>query len=137
MREALGQVATLQQRVGELEAVHRQTTSAALESERTCDVLESQIASLRHEVAVRERALTERQEAVTAVELALHGRIQALQQELARGRSAIQARESELDRMRGEFDSLRARATALECAAETEMGRAMRLKATAPNSNPP
>ena len=84
LREALGQVATLQQRVGELEAVHQQATIAALESERTRDVLESQIASLRHEVAVRERALTERQEAVTAVELALHGRIQALQQELDR-----------------------------------------------------
>ncbi len=102
LREALGQVATLQQRVGELEAVHQQATIAALESERTRDALESQMASLRHEVAVRERALTERQEAVTAVELALHGRIQALQQELDRGRSAIQARESELDQIRGE-----------------------------------
>ncbi len=121
LREALGQVATLQQRVGELEAVHQQATIAALESERTRDVLESQIASLRHEVAVRERALTERQEAVTAVEFALHGRIQALQQELARGRSAIQARESELDQLRGESDSRRVRVIALESAADIEM----------------
>jgi chromosome segregation ATPase len=76
---------------------------------------------LRHEVAVRERALTERQEAVTAVEFALHGRIQALQQELARGRSAVQVRESELDQLRGEADSRRVRVTALESAADIEM----------------
>ena len=48
---------------------------------------QSQIESLQHEVAVRERALTERQEAVSAVELALHGKIQVLQQDLARLRS--------------------------------------------------
>ena len=121
LREALGQVAALQQRVGELEATHQQATIGALESERTRAVLESEIASLRHEVTVRERALTERQEAVTAVELALHGRIQALQQELAGSRSAIEARESELDQLRGESDSRRARVTALESAADIEM----------------
>src|SRR5689334_10256233 len=48
---------------------------------------QSQIENLQYEVAVRERALTERQEAVSAVELALHGKIQVLQQDLARLRS--------------------------------------------------
>jgi len=45
---------------------------------------QSQIENLRYELAIRERALTERQEAVSAVELALHGKIQSLQGELAR-----------------------------------------------------
>ena len=47
----------------------------------------SQIENLQYELAIRERALTERQEAVSAVELALHGKIQSLQEELARLRS--------------------------------------------------
>jgi hypothetical protein len=45
---------------------------------------QSQIENLQYELAIRERALTERQEAVSAVELALHGKIQSLQGELAR-----------------------------------------------------
>ena len=48
---------------------------------------QSQIENLQYELAIRERALTERQEAVSAVELALHGKIQSLQGELARLRS--------------------------------------------------
>ena len=63
-------------------ALHRQI--AQLESVRATN--EEEIASLWHRVEVQERALTERQEAVTAVELALHGRIQSLQQDLARSR---------------------------------------------------
>ena len=50
---------------------------------------EEEIAALRHQVATQELALTGRQEAVTAVELALHGKIQSLQQDLARRDSAI------------------------------------------------
>ena len=48
---------------------------------------QSQIETLQYELAIRERALTERHEAVSAVELALHGKIQSLQQELAQLRS--------------------------------------------------
>ena len=120
LRDALAEITTLQGRIGPLEAVHQQATTAAAESEQAHAALESEIASLRHEVASRERALTERQQAVTAVELALHGKIQALQQELARSRSALAARESELDELRGESDSLHATVNALESAAHTE-----------------
>ena len=48
---------------------------------------QSQIENLQYGLAIRERALTERQEAVSAVELALHGKIQSLQGDLARLRS--------------------------------------------------
>ncbi len=65
---------------------------------------ESQIETLRYELAVKERALTERQEAVSAVELALHQQIQVLRQDLAR--------------LRAENASLMQKTTATE-----EMGR--------------
>jgi chromosome segregation ATPase len=51
---------------------------------------EEEIAALRHQVITQERALTGRHEAVTAVELALHGKIQSLQQDLAQRDSAIE-----------------------------------------------
>lgn len=56
---------------------------------------EEEIAALRHQVAIQERALTGRHEAVTAVELALHGKIQSLQQDLAQRDSAIEILNSE------------------------------------------
>lgn len=57
------------------------------ELNKTSSNYRRQIESLQYELAARERALTERQEAVSAVELALHGKIRSLQQELARLRS--------------------------------------------------
>ena len=51
---------------------------------------EEEIAALRHQVITQERALTGRHEAVTAVELALHSKIQSLQQDLAQRDSAIE-----------------------------------------------
>jgi chromosome segregation ATPase len=54
---------------------------AQLESNRLSN--EEKIAALSHQREVQERALTERQEAVTAVELALHGKIRTLREELA------------------------------------------------------
>jgi len=64
---------------------------------------QSQIENLRYELAIRERALTERQEAVSAVELALHGKIQSLQEELARLRSenvCLRERTTEAEELR-------------------------------------
>lgn len=81
----------------------------------------SEIAALRREVAVRERALTERQEAVSAGELALHGKIQVLQQELARGRSAMAARTAEVQDARAEAGRLREQLNELESAAAANL----------------
>jgi hypothetical protein len=64
---------------------------------------QSQIENLRYELAIRERALTERQEAVSGVELALHGKIQSLQEELARLRSenvCLRERTTEAEELR-------------------------------------
>ena len=61
------------------------TIEDELNNTRSC--YQSEIETLQYEVSVRERALTERQEAVSAVELALHGKIQGLREELARLRS--------------------------------------------------
>lgn len=69
-------------------ALHSQI--AQLESRRVTN--EEEIATLWHRAEVQERALSERQQAVTAVELALHGKIQFLQQDLARSRRDLEER---------------------------------------------
>src|SRR5690349_5757309 len=48
---------------------------------------QSQIETFQYELAIRERASAQRQEAVSAVELALHRQIQVLRQDLARLRA--------------------------------------------------
>ena len=48
---------------------------------------QSQIETLQYELAIREHASTERREAVSALELALHRQIQVLRQDLARLRA--------------------------------------------------
>ena len=84
LRAAGTQIAALQQRVADLELAHRQAAAASAEIDSIRRALAEEVANLQHEVEVKEKELTHRYEAVTAVELALHGRIQALQQELAR-----------------------------------------------------
>jgi hypothetical protein len=121
LRVAHEQIAALQQRIIELETAHQQAAANAAEAIGLRGSFENEISTLRHEVAVRERALSERQEAVTAVELPLHGKIQALQQELAHSRSAIEARASEIQNARAEAELLRQRMGQLESAAETNL----------------
>ena len=100
LRAAGTQIAALQQRVAELELAHRQATAATAEIDSIRRSLAEEVANLQHEVEVKEKELTHRYEAVTAVELALHGRIQALQQELARAHEASTAHEAELQNHR-------------------------------------
>ncbi len=88
------------------------------------------IAELEHQVAIKERALSERQEAVSAVELALHGRIQTLQQELARNRNEIQQRDVELKSTQAEAETLRERIADLESARAEAESRAQELVET-------
>ena len=77
-------IARLQEQVGQLESDRRSK--------------EERIASLSHEREVQERALTEHKEAVTAVELALHSKIQTLHDDLAHGEHKIE----ELERARAD-----------------------------------
>jgi chromosome segregation ATPase len=76
-------VAHLQEQVTELQRVRHSN--------------EDEIGALRYETKLQQRALTERQEAVTAVELALHGKIQLLQQDLARLRNELQERDGKAE----------------------------------------
>ncbi|HEX5606556.1 MAG TPA: hypothetical protein VFY96_08580 [Candidatus Binatia bacterium] len=93
-------LATIRHAVAESQRVQTDNAAEAIETKflenlrtiedelnKTRCKYQRQIESLQHELAVRERASTERQEAVSGVELALHGKIQSLQQELARLRS--------------------------------------------------
>ncbi len=121
LRDAHGQLATLQQRIIELESTHQSAAANAEENERLRRSFEGELAALQHEVVARERALTERQEAVSAVELALHSKIQALQQEQASSLGVINERENELRSARTEAAELRERISQLEAAAAADL----------------
>ena len=114
LRAAGAQIAALQLRIADLELAHRQATDATAEMAMLRRSLTEEVANLQHEVEVKEKELTHRYEAVTAVELALHGRIQALQQELARAREASNAQEVELQNHRAESAALQGRLAELE-----------------------
>jgi chromosome segregation ATPase len=75
------------------------------QSEQTRQILENEITELYDAIARKERELTQRFEAVSAVELALHGKIQALQQELARCQSEFADRDLEIEKVRADAES--------------------------------
>ena len=100
LREALERIATVEQRANDLADANQIAAKQVYTLEITGRVYEQEIDSLRHEIMVREQTLSQRQEAVTAVELALHEKIQRLQQELARGRQQTVERDTELQRLR-------------------------------------
>ena len=114
LRAAGAQIAALQQRIADLESAHRQATDATAEMDNLRRSLSEEVAQLQHEVEVKEKELTHRYEAVTAVELALHGRLQALQQELARAHEASGLQEVELQNHRAETAALQGRLAELE-----------------------
>jgi chromosome segregation protein len=114
LRAAKMQISALQQRVTELELAHSQATTASAELESIRRSLAEEVANLQHQVEVKESELTHRYEAVTGVELALHGRIQVLQQELARAQQASFAYETELETQRVNSSALQSRVVELE-----------------------
>jgi len=119
LRDTHGQLAALQQRVAELESSHDSIVANAEEIDLIRRSFKSEIAALQQEVAFKDRALSQRQEAVTAVELSLHSKIQALQEKLASSRSAMEQREHELQNARTDGASLRQQLGQLESAAAT------------------
>ncbi len=89
---------------------------------------ENELANLQHEVARRERALTERQEAVSAVELALHGKIQSLQQDLARSGATMAEHETAAQSARAEMAALRDQINRHEAAAAENLAEQQRAE---------
>ena len=114
LRAAGTQIAALQQRVADLESAHHQSVAASAEIDSIRRALAEEVANLQHEVEVKEKELTHRYEAVTAVELTLHGRIQALQQELARAQEASSEYEVEVENHRVQSAALQSRIVELE-----------------------
>jgi len=122
LRDAQGQLAALQQRIVELESADRSAVANAEEIERIRRSFDDELTALQREVSTREElAITERQEAVTAVELAFHSKIQALQQEQARSLGVIDERENELRSARTEAAELRERISQLEAATAADL----------------
>ena len=121
LRDVHGQLAALQQRILELESVNQSATANAEEIERIRRSFEAELTVLQQQVAARDLVLSERQEAASAVELTLHSKIQALQQEQARDRSVIDERENELRSVGVEMAALRHRIGQLEVAAGADL----------------
>src|SRR5262245_6057141 len=88
LRDTHAQMTALQQRMVELETSHDSLVANAAGIDALHGSLENEIAALRQELALKEKTLSQRQEAVTAAELALHGKIRTLQEELSYSRSA-------------------------------------------------
>jgi chromosome segregation ATPase len=113
-RQAQAEIDGLRHRIDELHA--QKVSAAARESEfeniRRRD--ETEIAELRHLIEVKEREISQRHEAVTAVEIALHDRLRGLQEELSRSHGALSAQESALEEARAEITALRVQIGALE-----------------------
>lgn len=122
LRDAQGQLAALQQRIIELESADRSVVATAEEIERIRRSFDEELTALQREVAASEElAIRERQQAVAAVELALHSKIQALQEEQARSLGVIDERENELRSARTEAAALRERISQLEAATAADL----------------
>jgi len=122
LRDAQGQLAALQQRIIELESADRSVVATAEEIERIRRSFDDELTALQREVAASEElAIRERQQAVAAVELALHSKIQALQEEQARSLGVIDERENELRSARTEAAALRERISQLEAATAADL----------------
>ena len=104
-QDALNEINALRQRIGEFEAAQQQALAEKAQSAQTHQALECEIAELHDAIARKERELTQRFEAVSAVELALHGKIQALQQELARSQNELADRDLEIEKVRADAES--------------------------------
>ena len=127
LRGAQAQITALQQRTTALEsAADRLAQAGAEEMASLRRVHENELANLRHEVARRDRALTERQEAVSAVELALHGKIQSLQQDLARSGATMAEHETAAQSARAEMAALRDQINHHEAAAAENLAEQQR-----------
>ena len=129
VRSVQAQSAALEQRAAALEsAADRLAQASAEEMASLRRAHENELASLQHEVARRERALTERQEAVSAVELALHGKIQSLQQDLARSSATMAEHETAAQSARAEMAALRDQINRHEAAAAENLAEQQRAE---------
>ena len=129
VRSVQAQSAALEQRAAALEsAADRLAQASAEEMASLRRAHENELASLQHEVARRERALTERQEAVSAVELALHGKIQSLQQDLARSGATMAEHETAAQSARAEMAALRDQINRHEAAAAENLAEQQRAE---------
>ncbi len=113
-RQAEGEIERWRQTVAELEAAKSQNTAKEIEFEKIRCEYEDRIGELDQVIMVKERELIERREAMTAVESALHGRLQDLQGELSRSRATLSAQESALEEVKIANSTLRDQIQALE-----------------------
>jgi chromosome segregation ATPase len=107
LRAALDRATAFEQRMAELEAANNELATEIGRRDDTRRWHEDEIEALRHQVAAQERTLIGRREAVTAVELALHDKLQTIHQELANSRRQIEERDRAIERIEDAREALR------------------------------
>ena len=107
LRAALDRAKAFEQRIAELEAANNELAAEARRQDDARLWREDEIEALRHQVAAQERTLIGRREAVTAVELALHAKLQTIHQELANSRREIAERDRAIESIENAREALR------------------------------
>ena len=107
LRAALDRATAFEQRMAELEAANNELAAEARRRDDARRWHEDEIEALRHQVAAQERTLIGRREAVTAVELALHAKLQTIHQELANSRREIEERDRAIESIEDAREALR------------------------------
>jgi chromosome segregation ATPase len=130
-RRAQAEIDRLRQRVDELDTANISAAARESEFETIRCRYENETSELRHAIEIKDRELTQRQEAAAAVEIALHDRLRALQEELSRSQGALSAQASALEEARAEITALRVQIGALEnCRAEAQASSQRLLEET-------
>ncbi len=107
LRAALDRATAFEQRMAELEAANNELAAEVRRRDDARHWHEDEIEALRHQVAAQERTLIGRREAVTAVELALHAKLQTIHQELANSRREIEERDRAIESIEDAREALR------------------------------
>jgi chromosome segregation ATPase len=103
-RRAAEETGSLRRQIGAFEVEREQALAEKARFELTRQTLDTEIAELHDAIARKERELTQRFESVSAVELALQMKIQALRQELARGENELAERDRQIGEIRADAE---------------------------------
>ena len=119
LRQALAEVARLEERIIQVESLHNQVqASAASEVERMRQESQSERDALQTSLREKDQALQQHQAVIARLEANLDGHTQDLRNQLAQKQEALDRRDQEFQRVGSETDLLRERIAQLESTAD-------------------
>ena len=125
--QAESEIDRLRRSVAELETANLQNAAKETEFADMRRDNENRIAELEHVIIDKDRELTEREEAASAVELSLQGRLHELQGELSRNGSALTDQQNELQEARATIAALSEQVRSLDAARAEAVASNMRI----------